>query len=44
MLLHNGTGSGATALRQVRTQQGIVPVPSRRTLYRIVPRHPKEKK
>ncbi|MGE3542235.1 MAG: hypothetical protein AB7N91_33085 [Candidatus Tectimicrobiota bacterium] len=44
MLAHNGTGSGAAALIQVLTQQGILPVPSRRTIYRIVHRHHKEEK
>jgi transposase len=35
---HHGTASVA-ALRQALAQQGIEPVPSRRTLYRIVHRH-----
>ena len=38
-LRHNGTGGGATALMQALAQQGIEPVPSRRTMYRIVRRH-----
>ncbi len=42
-LRHNGTG-GAAAIRQALTQQGIEPVPSRRTIYRIVRRHDKEVK
>jgi len=33
-LRHNGTGGDVTALMQALTQQGIEPVPSRRTLYR----------
>ena len=43
-LLHNGTGGGATAIIQALTQQGIEPVPSRRTIYRILHRHHKEVK
>ena len=43
-LRHNGTGGGVTAIRQALTQQGIEPVPSRRTLYRILRRHHKEVK
>jgi transposase-like protein len=42
-LRHNGTG-GATAIRQALTQQGIEPVPSRRTIYRILHRHDREVK
>jgi hypothetical protein len=43
-LLHNGPGGGAAAIIQVLTQQGIEPVPSRRTMYRILHRpHKKEK-
>jgi len=41
-LLHNGTGGGATAIMQALTQQGIEPMPSRRTIYRIVHHHHKE--
>jgi uncharacterized protein YjcR len=37
----NGTGGSATALRHGLAQQGIEPVPSRRTLYRILRRHRK---
>jgi hypothetical protein len=40
-LVHNGTGGGVTAITHALTQQGIEPVPSRRTLYRIVRRHHK---
>jgi transposase-like protein len=43
-LRHNGTGGSATAIMQALTQQGIEPVPSRRTMYRIVRRHHKEVK
>jgi len=39
---HNGTGGSATAIIQALTQHGIEPVPSRRTIYRIVRRHHKE--
>jgi len=31
-LLHNGTGGGVTAITQALIQQGIEPVPARRTL------------
>ncbi len=41
-LCHHGTGSGATAIREALTQQGIAPMPSRRTIYRIVHRYHKE--
>ncbi len=43
-LLQNGTGGGATAIMQALTQQGIEPMPSRRTIYRIVHHHHKEVK
>jgi transposase-like protein len=43
-LRHNGTGGGATAIMQALAQQGIEPVPSRRTIYRIVRRHHTEVK
>jgi transposase-like protein len=43
-LLRNGTGSGTAAIIQALIQQGIEPVPSRRTIYRIVHRHHKEEK
>jgi hypothetical protein len=42
-LRHNGPG-GAAAIIQALTQQGIEPVPSRRTIYRMVHRHHKEVK
>jgi hypothetical protein len=38
-LLHTGTGGGVTAITHALAQQGIEPVPSRRTLYRLVRRH-----
>ena len=41
-LRHNGTGDGVTAITQALTQQGIEPVPSRRTMYRILRRPHKE--
>jgi transposase-like protein len=43
-LLHNGTGGGVTAITQALIQQGIEPVPARRTLYRILRRHHKRGK
>jgi len=43
-LRHNGTGGGATAIMQALAQQGIEPVPSRRTIYRMVRRHHTEVK
>ena len=43
-LLQNGTSGGATAIMQALTQQGIEPMPSRRTIYRILHRHHKEVK
>ena len=43
-LRHNGTGGSATAIMRALTQQGIEPVPSRRTIYRMVRRHHKEVK
>ena len=43
-LRHTGTGGGATAIMQALAQQGIEPVPSRRTLYRIVRRYHTEGK
>jgi hypothetical protein len=36
---HNGTGGGVTAMMQALTQQGIEPVPSRRTMYRMLRRY-----
>jgi transposase-like protein len=43
-LRYNGTGGSATAIMRALMQQGIEPVPSRRTIYRIVRRHHKEVK
>ena len=43
-LCQNGTGGGATAIMQGRAQQGIEPMPSRRTIYRIVRHQHKEVK
>jgi transposase-like protein len=43
-LRHNSTGGSATAILRALIQQGIEPVPSRRTIYRIVRRHHKEVK
>jgi len=43
-LRHNGIGGSATAIMRALTQQGIEPVPSRRTMYRILRRHHKEVK
>ncbi len=43
-LLQNGTGGGATAIMQALTQPGREPMPSRRTIDRIVHRHHKEVK
>jgi len=40
-LVHNGTGGGVTAITHALTQQGLAPVPSRRTIYRILRRHDK---
>src|SRR6266446_1191001 len=40
-LVHNGTGGGVTAITHALTQHGREPVPSRRTMYRIVRRHHK---
>ena len=41
---HHGTGGGATALMQALAPQGIEPVPSRRTMYRMVRRQHTEVK
>ena len=43
LTLHqNGTSGSAMAIMQALTQQGIEPMPSRRTIYRILRRHRKE--
>jgi hypothetical protein len=39
---HHGTDGGVVAIIQALAQQGGEPVPARRTLYRILRRHPKE--
>ncbi|SRR5712691_2705198 len=41
-LHHHGTDGGGVAIRQALAQQGGEPVPSRRTLYRLLRRHHKE--
>ena len=43
-LRHNGTGGGVPAIMQALAQQGIEPVPSRRTIYRILRRYRTEVK
>lgn len=43
-LRQNGTGGSATAIMRVLTQHGIEPVPSRRTMYRILRRYRTEVK
>jgi transposase-like protein len=43
-LCHNGTGGGATVILRALTQQGIEPLPSRRTIYRILRRYHTEVK
>ncbi len=43
-LRHNGTGGGVTAIAQALIQQGIAPVPARRTIDRILRRHYKRGK
>jgi len=41
-LRQNGTGGSAIAIMRALTQQGLKPVPSRRTIDRIVRRHQQE--
>jgi transposase-like protein len=41
-LMQGGKGCSAASIQQGLTQQGIAPVPSRRTIYRLVPHHAKE--
>ena len=41
-LHHHGTDGGVVAIIQTLAQQGVEPVPSRRTIYRILRRHHKE--
>lgn len=43
-LRHNGTSGGVTAIMQARAQQGMEPVPSRRTIYRMLRHHHTEGK
>jgi transposase len=43
-LQKNGQQAGAPAIQQALKQQGITPVPSIRTIYRILQRHEKEVK
>jgi transposase-like protein len=43
-LRDNGTGASATALMRALTQHGFEPVPSRRTIYRILRRYHTEVK
>jgi transposase-like protein len=41
-LAQNGKDCGAAAIKQALEQQGVEPVPSPRTIYRILQRHAKE--
>jgi transposase-like protein len=41
-LCQNGPGCGAAAIQQGRAQHGREPVPSQRTIYRMLQRHQKE--
>src|SRR5919198_5195883 len=41
-LVQHGTDCGAAAIQQALAQQGIEPVPSQRTMYRILHRYDKE--
>jgi transposase-like protein len=41
-LAHHGQGCGAAAIQQALAQQGLAPVPSQRTIYRILHRYAKE--
>jgi transposase len=41
-LAQHGKDCGATAIQQVLAQQGIEPVPSQRTIYRMLHRYAKE--
>src|SRR5712691_4654925 len=41
-LCQNGPGCGAAAIQQGRAQHGLEPVPSPRTIYRMLQRHQKE--
>jgi putative transposase len=41
-LAQHGTDCGAAAIQQALAQQGIAPVPSQRTIYRILHRYARE--
>jgi transposase-like protein len=41
-LVQSGKGDRVASIQQGLAQQGITPVPSRRTIYRILQRHAKE--
>ncbi len=41
-LMHSGQRGGAAAIQQGLQQQGIEPIPSLRTIYRILQRHEQE--
>jgi len=41
-LVQSGHQGSAAAIQQGLTQQGIAPIPSRRTIYRILQRHAQE--
>src|SRR5215813_1826387 len=41
-LAQQGQGGGAAAIQQALAQQGIEPVPSQRTIYRLLHRYAKE--
>ena len=41
-LVQSGQQGSAAAIQQGLTQQGIAPIPSRRTIYRILRRHAQE--
>jgi hypothetical protein len=41
-LVHSGQRGSATAIQQGLQQQGLEPIPSLRTIYRILQRHEQE--
>ena len=43
MLVQSGQYGSAATIQQARKEQGITPMPSRRTIYRILQRHKAEK-
>ena len=43
MLVQSGHQGSAATIQQALTEQGITPMPSRRTIYRILQRHQAEK-